>query len=171
MHRYFVTEAVPAPVSVVYSFLSRPELHTAYLPDIEVDDVAANDLQAGAKWRENRRSLLFLRDWATVECTQAQPGHSFSLTTDDGCNCIVSTYHIMEDPDCKDSSIVTQDVECYARIGGDLSPSERLACMYKKHDQKLPRLKRLLQPSATYYRQQSGVGGSLLSARTAVLAA
>ncbi len=83
---------------MLYEWLSDVTLHERYLPDLTLADVQTRGaaLAAGACWRESRRSLLFLRDWATVQCTAADPAAgSFSLALDDGYNHVLTSYVVV----------------------------------------------------------------------------
>lgn len=142
MASYTTTLDVCVPAPVLYQWLADVTLHERYLPDLTVADVrtAGAALSAGASWRESRRGLLFLRDWAHVQCTTADPAAgSFTLVLDDGYNRVVTNYAVV--PLGMAAARVTQEVSCSTRASGDLAPSPKLAGYMARQDCRLQRLR------------------------------
>ena len=153
MHAFNLSEDVHAPLGLVFKAITDLRLYRAYTPALTgLEPLAApggDALAPGTRWRESRRgTLLFLRPWATLECTALTPGQGFTVNLDDGFNVVNFRYTLatgrQSPPD--EWTTVSLSVECFKRHGAELFPSEKLACMLRKQDKdSLVRMKTFIE--------------------------
>lgn len=143
---YSVSVVIRETPMLVFSLLKNPQTQSYWNKDVQVVMPALGLVKRGTRYME-KRNLLFLRRYCTVEVFELD-NTSCCITTrlDDGYNCVFVKTCVSPHPANYGHSIVTQTVSCFRCGGGQLTPSETLACMWRKFDGTLLRLRDYLQP-------------------------
>lgn len=156
---YSVSVDIAEAPAIVFKLLTSPKTHSFWNQDVHVLDPPPDSLGLGSKWQESR-SLLFMRQSCSVQVTELDESAMFAtLRLDDSYNCILVKTWVSPHPANNGHSIVSQAVECFVRAGGTASPSERLACMWRKADRTLQLLRDYLQPCCPEAVQGRAVSG------------